>query len=227
MRILGIVFATLLLVGHASAAENRTDLTRLRDLMLSHAQALARHEDDSAKFIGGLRALAKKRVREAQFLLGMFMLAGKVPVHEGTRWLVDADSEGCAGAAGLLGGMYMTDQVGPKNVVAGIMWLRRGARRGDPGAQILLATALARGVPGQPAEPILAYSWALQAAQNPALDPGDPIRFEVPQLAQSLGLTRTQFAQATHLMKERMTTLGENKPYFCGSSLPDQGLGRR
>lgn len=225
MRFFQIIASTLLIIwaSVSVAASEDEDIQALRNIVQNHAYALTHGENDDDAYIYGLRALARKGQRESQFLLGGLALAGMIPIKEGAQWLVRASSQGCAGAAGILGALYMSGKGVKKNTVAGIFWLKAAASKGDPGAQVALSEVYFNGMGSQSINPVLAYSWILQSLEHPAIATRKLIKLELPMIARKHHLTDEQAREAEKIMRKRLRDMGGIKPYFCGSSLPSQG----
>lgn len=217
-----IAFISLLLMMCASVAATE-DMDALRNVLKNHEYALSHGENDNGAYLYGIRELARKGQRESQFLLGGFALAGMVPIKEGMQWLVKANDQGCAGAAGILGVIYMSGNGIEKNVAAGMMWINAAAKQGDPGSQMLLSEIYLNGTANQKRKPVLAYSWLLQALEHPAIIMIPMMKMDRRALVKKYHLTQEQVREAERLVKKRVRDLGGITPYLCGSSLPMQG----
>jgi hypothetical protein len=110
--------------------------------------------------VEGLRKLSKEGNREAQFLLGAMGLNSSIPIDESIHWLTQASSQGCTGATGILGSIYLSEDHNMKDDAKGIPLIKIAADQGDWGSQTSLSGLLYKGHPLLPRDPEASYAWA-------------------------------------------------------------------
>lgn len=210
-----VVLLIVLLFSELSISQTDDDL--FSQLLKQHAQALKNGDNDDEPFLSGLTALADKNHRESQYMIGVLVFSGLSTPKESIKRLNQAETNGCSGAAGILGILYLQGEFVKKNEKIGLSWLRNAAERGDVNAQMMLGSFYYHGSMSLDKDLIQAYSWLYQAkllvspVTVPALNMLILIREK---------LTQEQIASAEKQAKDRLYKIGGIKNNFCAHSTP-------
>jgi hypothetical protein len=168
-------------------------------------------EKNTGAAIKQFTAAANGGFKEAQFILGMLLLDtnGK----EAERWLIRAESAGCAGAAGVLGMRYLGPSSGIPRDVA-YSWVRRAAEGGDAQSQANLAGYLLRND-----KKIEAYAWLkLAVSQHGSHGPFGMNLFAIQRIESELD--DKSLDDAKRLSTEYIDRYSKERYLFCSQSLP-------
>ncbi|MES2407739.1 MAG: hypothetical protein V4528_10520 [Pseudomonadota bacterium] len=215
------LFALFLFFCLSTLANASSNNEKLAQLLLNHSAASSEGKDDVAQFNSGLRALAKENNRESQFLLGVQAMTGAIGGAEGILWLHKAERNGCSGAAGILGRMYLDGMGGvQKDEAMGLKWTRNAAERGEIMSQVFLAAQYLHGENHVPKDLVQAYSWMYQASKAAADEPAIVFALN-PQIKMlESSLTSTQIQEAQKLADDRIRKIGGVPRYVCAQILP-------
>lgn len=214
LLVVGVVII-LLMSATVLAKDTRQELA---ELLVSHMEATSHSRDDSQQYIEGLRRLAKKNVKEAQYLLGIEMFSGKISAAEAAQLFTLADRNGCAGAGGILGVLYLDGRGVKKNEMLGILWIQSAARRGDAGAQLAIGLFYRLGEYGFKKDIVESYSWSYQAlkASNPRR--AGPLFLSLQGDEKKLSVSQIQ--KAKNAAQKRLDETGGVKHGICMHSNP-------
>jgi TPR repeat protein len=110
--------------------------------------------------LNNLRSLAEKGHNYSQYFLGTLCMADMIGKYEGVKWLEEAEENGCSGASGILGMMYMNGAKGlEKNSEKGEKKLLEAASKGDIMSQVTVASFYKHGSVTIAQDKIMAYAW--------------------------------------------------------------------
>jgi len=180
---------------------------------------------DEAKAAHWLRQAVQKNHGPAEYLFGMVLLSNKndgAKMQEGGSYLTRSAGHGCAGAAGLLGNMFLAaSSRNPDIEPKAVDYIRQAAEGGDYMSQTLLARLYSSGGKTIGKDPVNAYAWlefANAGRSNHAFSgPSQQLR------AQLKGsLDEAQLARANELAASFKAKYGKEKYEFCSQSLPDE-----
>lgn len=179
------------------------------------------------ELINRLKKLAEDGNREAQFKLGVIGLGGAVDsvdvdIDESMHWLTQASNKGCAGATGMLGLIYLSDDYGKKDDGKGIQLIKDAAELGDIGAQNALSALYYAGHRPLERDLELAYSWGylsqlqIETLNAPLL--GITIKNQLSKIEPAL--TKKQLMRAKSWVKKKLRAQGAVMTSICSQSLP-------
>ncbi len=188
-----------------------------QQLLHNHGQALQQGKNDNKALLSGLRMLSSKNHKESQYMLGVLGLTGLVEPKELIKNLHQSESNGCAGAAGIIATLYMKGEFVPKNEQIALGWVQNTAERGDFSSQMLLGGMYSEGTKLVKIDKIISYSWLYQASliEKPA---ALPIKVILISLNQKL--SPQEIKTAKNLANQRLEESGGIQKYFCAHSTP-------
>ena len=180
---------------------------------------------DEAKAAHWLRQAGQKNHGPAEYLFGMVLLSNKndsAKIQEGGSYLTRSAAHGCAGAAGLLGNMFLAaSSRNPDIEPKAVNYIRQAAEGGDYMSQTLLAKLYSSGGKTIGKDPVTAYAW-LEFARTDR--PNHAFARPSTELHTQLKgtLDADQLARATELATSFKQKYGKQKYEFCSQSLPDE-----
>src|SRR6266446_1234868 len=195
--------------------------TNLSRLYLFGAPEMRNEE----KALHWLKQAVQKNHPPADYLYGMVLLSNQndvSKVQEGGGFLTRSAARGCAGAAGLLGNMFLAaSSRNPDIEPKAIMYIRQAAEGGDYMSQALLAKLFSVGGKTLGKDPVAAYAW-LEFARSDR--PNHPFSARSDDLHAQLkgALDAGQLARAAEMAAGLKQKYGKEKYDFCSQSLPDE-----
>jgi len=180
---------------------------------------------DEAKAVHWLRQAVQKNHGPAEYLFGMVLLSNKndnAKMQEGGSYLTRSAAHGCAGAAGLLGNMFLAaSSRNPDIEPKAVNYIRQAAEGGDYMSQTLLAKLYSSGGKTIGKDPVTAYAW-LEFAHTDR--PNHAFSGPSQQLRMQLkgNLDEAQLARANELAASFKAKYAKEKYEFCSQSLPDE-----
>lgn len=165
-----------------------------------------------------LRKLATQGDREAQFMLGARGINGGIPIDESIHWLTQASHQGCIGATGMLGMLYLSEEHNRKDEAKAIPLIKIAADQGDFSSQTLLSGLLYKGHPILPRDSEASYAWAyLSHLSAPTPLISMTIKYQLAAIEPSL--TKKQINDAQQWAKNKFSNQGASTS-LCMQSMP-------
>ena len=180
---------------------------------------------DEAKAVHWLKQAVQKNHGPAEYLFGMVLLSDRndnAKIQEGGSYLTRSAAHGCAGAAGLLGNMFLAaSSRNPDIEPKAFNYIRQAAEGGDYMSQTLLAKLYSSGGKSIGKDPVTAYAWLEFArSDRPNHAFARPSTEMHTQLRGSLDAN--QLARAAEMATSFKQKYGKEKYEFCSQSLPDE-----
>lgn len=181
----------------------------------------------NAKAIYWLKQASVKNYGPAEYLLGMIFLADKndTPrVQEGGRYLMRSAEHGCAGAAGLLGVMFLTGAQkyqDEKQELGAIKYIRQAAEGGDYMSQNLMAKLYSTGTKTIPKDLVVAQAWLEYARIEHPHHKFASVHDLNVQLEQ---LNEDDLERAKELAIRFKRQYAKKKYELCSQTIPDEAL---
>jgi TPR repeat protein len=147
--------------------------------------------------------------KEAQFIMGALLLQSDE--KEALRWLVNAHSSGCAGAAGILATMYI--KKGGSYEKAGWEWAKKAAAEGDAMSQLMLGNHL------REISKTEAYAWLKTALTEHSPNPSF-VSAEFSLKALEKGMDVDTLKKSRALAETYRGKYGKTHYSFCSQSMP-------
>lgn len=182
---------------------------------------------NASQAINWLKQASQKNYGPAEYLLGMILLNDKndIPkVQEGGHYLMRSAEHGCAGAAGLLGNIFLAAATKNPNQKAedlAVKYVRQGAEGGDYMSKNLLAKLYSTGNKTIHQDMVSAYAW-IEFANGE--HPNHRLANTFKDLHQQLrkNMSSEDLVKANVLVARLKRDYGKDKYELCSQSLPDE-----
>ena len=169
--------------------------------------------------INEFRKLANEDDKYSQYLLGTLALAQKIDMKEGIKWLRAANENGCAGASGALGMLYLQGDGVKQNTALAKQLILKAAQNGDLLSQAAMASFYKNGFDGIQIDKITAYSWISLAYDQCFYSKLKPVYLQLKEELEN-ELVGKEINSGLKAAKKLKQQIGIHEYSYCSQSMP-------
>lgn len=188
------------------------------DRFIANLKKFKQNQNDPS-VMDDFRKLANEGDKYSQYLLGTMALAQKIEMKEGIKWLNAADKNGCAGASGALGMLYLQGNGVEQDANLAKQFISKAAKNGDLSSQAAMASFYKNGFDGIQIDKIAAYAWISLAYDQCFYSKLKPVYSQVKNELES-EFAGEELNSAIKAAKELKQQVGLRKYSYCSQSIP-------